>query len=415
CESCHGTFDSVSTLMTARGRRIRNLQRVGDEVVLVSKVTGRRHPVTQVKHLLTPGHPRYSARAAAAMTPQHARLECYTCHVGFVTNFFGFHFDRNEQFTQLDLLSGERTPGRVSTQEKVFATFNQLRLGFNHEGRIAPWIVGFSTIGSAHGPDGTQILRQEAPVTAAGLSGVSMVPHQIHNVRPEARACADCHRSSAVFGRGSANFRLTREIAFAVTGAALWSVGLHGKSPAQSKPLARLDLSGAPRTLAIVPDEVRGRARFVLVAAESGELHVVDVANPAMPRLAATRRVLHDPRRMVVAGRHLFVADGTAGVAVFDLEKPNAPRPVGTLPTVEARALALSWPWLLVADGPGGLLVVDVSTPERLRVLAEVDLNFESPVANDATDVAVLFQASRTYRTRQGRLERTRPRHLAFV
>jgi hypothetical protein len=90
------------------------------------------------------------------MTSEHEKLECYTCHNGWNVDFFGFHFDRNEQFTQLDLLSGERTPGRVTTQEKVFATFNQLRLGWNHEGEIAPWLVGFSTIGSAHdaqGPD----------------------------------------------------------------------------------------------------------------------------------------------------------------------------------------------------------------------------------------------------------------------
>ena len=92
------------------------------------------------------------------MNAMHGRLECYACHTSWNVNFFGFHFDRNEQFTQLDLISGKRTPGRVTTQEKVFATFNQLRLGFNHEAMVAPYMVGFSTIGSARDRKGGQVI-----------------------------------------------------------------------------------------------------------------------------------------------------------------------------------------------------------------------------------------------------------------
>ena len=107
------------------------------------------------------------------MTKVHDRLECSSCHAAWTVDFFGFHFDRNEQFTQLDLLSGRRTPGRVTTQEKVFATFNPLRLGFNHEGKVAPYVVGFSTIGSFHDDQGALGLDQALPVTAAGQSGVT--------------------------------------------------------------------------------------------------------------------------------------------------------------------------------------------------------------------------------------------------
>ncbi|MEE9126288.1 MAG: multiheme c-type cytochrome, partial [Planctomycetota bacterium] len=106
CTSCHGTFDRVSDLMTSHGNRVSNLKRVGDDFFLVSKVTGKRHKVTQVKYLLDPKRPEYNRRAAAAMNDSHGRLECYTCHNGWNVNFFGFHFDRNEQFTQLDLISG---------------------------------------------------------------------------------------------------------------------------------------------------------------------------------------------------------------------------------------------------------------------------------------------------------------------
>src|SRR4029079_10906512 len=127
-------------------------------------------PVKQARHVIDPKRPEYNERAAAAMKGEHKKLESYACHRSWNVDFFGFHFDRNEQFTQLDLLSGKRTPGRVSTQEKVFATFNQLRLGWNHEGAIAPWVVGFSTIGTAHDEKGAAPLWQAVPQTRAGLS-----------------------------------------------------------------------------------------------------------------------------------------------------------------------------------------------------------------------------------------------------
>jgi hypothetical protein len=73
--------------------------------------------VPQVVHVLDPAHPAYNAEAARAMTPEHAGIECYTCHAGWNVNFLGFHFDRNASLSQLDLLSGARTPGRVTTQE----------------------------------------------------------------------------------------------------------------------------------------------------------------------------------------------------------------------------------------------------------------------------------------------------------
>ena len=50
CESCHGTATAESDLTSRKGRPLRNLERddAGD-VWLTSKVTGKRHPVTQIK------------------------------------------------------------------------------------------------------------------------------------------------------------------------------------------------------------------------------------------------------------------------------------------------------------------------------------------------------------------------------
>lgn len=415
CTSCHGTFDRVSDLMTSHGNRVSNLRRSGDEFFLVSKVTGKRHKVTQVKHVLDPKRPEYNRRAAAAMNQNHQRLECYTCHNGWNVNFFGFHFDRNEQFTQLDLISGQRTPGRVTTQEKVFATFNQLRLGFNHEGMIAPYLVGFSTIGSAHDKKGNKILHQATPETAAGLSGVTMIPHQMHTTRPEARGCVECHRTGVTYGLGSVNFRLTREFGYAVTGYGLHTIAVNGRETAQTRPVAALDISGEPTAVAIRQDEVHARATHAYVGCADGTLAIVSLKSPVMPKLLSQKKLLVEPKRMVAQGDHLYVADGAGGLAIFDIAAPQKPKLLGVMPAVDATSLALAWPYLCLADGAGGLVIVDVADASKPRALAAVDINRESSKPNEARDVAVLFQYSRTQQRRQGGIHRTRARHLAFV
>ncbi|MBK8097865.1 MAG: hypothetical protein IPK26_12200 [Planctomycetes bacterium] len=417
CESCHGTFTQVTDLLTSRGRRVPNLERDGDAFFLRSKVTGKRHPVVQVAHIVDQKRPEYNARAAAAMTPVHGRLECYTCHAGWNVDFFGFHFDRNEQFTQLDLLSGKRTPGRVTTQEKVFATFHQLRAGINHEARIAPYMVGFSTIGSARDSRGETILHQTTPVTSDGLSGVTLVPHQPHTTQPVARECVECHRTGVTWGLGSDNFRLVRAFAWALAPRGLVALAIDSRQLARSQPFAELELPGDHRALAIRSDPTHGHATHAYVATAAGQLHVVDLGNPTAPKLVETRDSLADPRAMLVAGDWLYVADGVAGLRILDLQKPASPRPVGKLPSIEARHVALAWPWAYVADGPGGLLIADVSDSKAPRALASVDLNGGSGSVNDATAIATLFQYSRTKALDElgARIGRTRARNLAFV
>ena len=417
CTSCHGTIDAVTDFLTSHGRRVTNLERDGDRYFLRSKVTGKRHRVVQAKHVVDPDHGDFNPRAAEAMTSSHADLECYACHAGWNVNFFGFHFDRNEQFTQLDLLSGKRTKGRVTTQEKVFATFNQLRLGFNHEKQIAPYMVGFSTIGSFHDEQGQPYLDQALPTSAAGLSGVTLVPHQTHTTRPEARTCVECHRAPATWGLGSTNFRLTREFAYAVDRGRLLVLAIDRKQPGQTKTVADLPLPAAPLSLAIRMDPVLGKATHAYIGCENGELAVIDVRNPVMPRLRNKRKLLAEPHRMVAQGDHLYVADGPGGLLIFDLIDPDTPKQVGAMPSTQARSLALSWPWLYLADGPGGLVVADVSDPEAPRALSSVDLNAESSAPNDAVDLAVLFQYSRTKALDElgDELGRTRARNLVAV
>lgn len=398
CEDCHGTLERESTLETSRGNRIENLVKEGAEYFLVSKVTGAKHRVKQAAHVVNPRHPDYVARAAEAMKPEHARLECYACHAGWSPNFFGFHFERQEQFTQLDLMSGERTPGRVNTQEKVFATFRGLYLGWNSEERIAPYMVGFSSMGSVSDEQGRTLIDQQMPVTAAGLSGMTMIHHQLHTTRREARDCADCHRNPTALGLGSpnANFRLGRNFAFVGSTRGLDVIALDRKQPGDSIPIATLPVLGV-RDVALAIEPLQGFARHAYLAIAGRGVMVVDLENPAFPRSLGLVKT-SDPRGLLVAGDRLYLADGAAGVAIFDLADPSAPKLLGRAAASDARDVELSWPHLFVADHAAGLRIIDVTVPARPAEVATVDLNEDEPQANEALGIALLVQPSRPSR-----------------
>jgi Ca2+-binding EF-hand superfamily protein len=414
CSACHGTFGEPSRLHTERGTPLKHLRREGERVFLRSKIDGREHLVPQAVHVLDAARSEFNAEAVKAMTEAHASLECYACHAGWNANFLGFHFSRQEQLTQLDLLSGRRTPGRVTTQEKVFATWKSFYAGRNERGAIAPYLTGFSSMGSVWDPDGGLILDQVLPVTAKGLSGMTMIHHQPHSIRPTARACVECHRTSATWGLGSANFRLARQLAFVADRRGIEVVAVDRSEFARSSVLVKFPLPDVVDLVAAV-DPLQGHARHLFVAEGGRGIHVLDVGRPSEPRHVAFLATL-DPRNIELAGDQLYVADGTGGLLILDMARPEAPRSLGRIPMFDAHDVEVRWPWAYVADGPAGLCVVDVSAPIAPRVLAECDLNGEARTANQAILVESLFQYSRpTARAGVPADERTRARNLCAV
>jgi len=414
CSDCHGTFDEPSRLATERGTPLEQLVREDGEVFLIGKVTGKRHKVTQVVHLLDPEHAEYNEDAALAMTSAHADIECYTCHAGWNINFLGFHFDRNETLTQLDLLTGRRTKGRVTTQEKVFATWKSFYAGLNEEGRVAPYLTGFSTMGSVTDEDGERVLDQVMPETAAGLSGMTMIHHQLHSTRPTARSCVECHRTSSTWGLGSSNFQLSRSLAFAADRRGIEVIALNRGALSASTALAKFVLPDVT-CLEILGDPIQGHAQY-LFAGEGGRgIHVLDVRDPTRPeRVAFIESV--GPRGMTVAGTVLYVADGAGGLRSYDVSEPAEPRLIGLVPMFEANDVYVQWPWAYVADGPAGLCIVDVRAPIAPRVVSALSFDLGGDRGQNAIDVEVLFQYSRPQADEDGPLdERTPARNLCAV
>lgn len=392
CSDCHGTFKERATLRTQRGTPLEHMRVEGGRVILVGKLDGREHEVPQVVDVLDPSSAHHVARALPAMNAAHERLECYACHASWNPNFLGFHFDRNASLTQLDLVSGERTRGRVTTQEKVFATWKSFYAGWNERGAIAPYLTGFSSMGSYTDEKGERLLDQVMPRTAAGLSGMTMIHHQVHTTRRGARSCVECHRTSSTWGMGSTNFQLARQLAFVADERGIEVVALNRQQLSSSQPLEKLVLPDVT-ALALRCDPLQGHAERLFAAEGARGVHAYDLADPLHPRRECFVSCV-EPQALLAAGDWLYVADGAGGLRVFDASKPGTLVPAGHAPSLDARAIALSWPWLYLADGAGGLSIFDVRDPRDPRlvsVLATSEPGRESRVVA----VQELFQYSR--------------------
>lgn len=414
CEACHGSTEHYADALTRRGTKLAHLVRTKDGLFLRGRIDGKLRRLKQVRDIVRPGADDYNAAAAQAMNSDHADVSCHGCHSGWNPNFFGFHFDRNEQFTQLEILSGQRTPGRVTTQEKVFSTFKSFYLGRDSHGRAAPYMVGFSSMATVHGKEGEILLDQELPVTRAGLSGMTMIHHQTHTTTARARQCVECHRSPQALGRGSVNFRLGREFIAGAGPLGAFAVALDRKTPANSVAISQVSVADA-RVAALMNDRLTGRAAWLYSASASDGLVATDFSQPAFPRVAARMKAaVTDPQAALVAASRLFVADGAAGVRVFDVSQPASPRQIAQVP-VPAFGLHLDGPHLFVAAGQDGLAVVDVRPGRDPVVLCEkFDLNGPDTGAFDARTVSVMFQFSRPHPDlMEG--PRTRARNLAAV
>lgn len=418
CEACHGTFEERSSLKTERGTPLKHLFRKEGEVWMRSKVTGAEHRIKQAVDVVTPGHPDYRAEAARAMTGAHGNVACYTCHAGWNVNFLGFHFYRNLALTQMDLLTGERTPGRVTTQEKVFTTWKSFYAGLDEKGRVAPYLTGFSTMGTVDDEDGQRLLDQVLPVTANGRSGLTMIHHQLHSTRPTARSCVECHRASETWGLGSANFRLGRQVAYVAERRGIEVLAFDRENPQTTVPVSKFVLPGV-ESLELDCDPLQGHGRVLYAAEKERGIHVLDVADPREVQQIGFHMAVN-PRDMKLSGEHLFLADGVGGLKIFRVADPAAIELVGSVPTIDAFAVEVRWPYAYVADGPGGLLVVDVRFPVAPKVVGGLEVNaFSSSGVNGRglVDLDVLFQYSRPMVDGSGQpsSERTPARRLVAV
>lgn len=148
----------------------------------------------------------------------------------------------------------------------------------------------------------------------------------------------------------------------------------------------------ADGTTAWNPGGVLNGARHITLAGEVAYitadrgLVVVDLSEPASPKLAAVRE-LRDARATAVQFRYLWVTDAD-GVKLFDVTNLRAPVavPEGTVPLADARRIYVARTYAYVAAKSEGLVILNVTNPRAPRIFQKVTLD---GTLNDAEDVIV--------------------------
>ena len=142
-----------------------------------------------------------------------------------------------------------------------------------------------------------------------------------------------------------------------------------------------------PRTVGVSPtsgwdhDLDVSDARAYVGAGEAG-LRIVDVANPAAPAEIGSYRTANDVTGVAVAGNRVYVAAGGSGLRVIDVTDPANPIETGHDDHKYAGRIVLRGRHAFIAGQHAGIWVADISRTGQVRVIAE------SSVAGSANGIA---------------------------
>ncbi|MFN0067318.1 MAG: Ig-like domain-containing protein [Limisphaerales bacterium] len=92
-----------------------------------------------------------------------------------------------------------------------------------------------------------------------------------------------------------------------------------------------------------------------------------------------------------VQGNTAMVADGAAGVTLFDIRRPQQPVALAQVDTPGyARAVACAGDFVFVADGAAGLAILDVGSPAAARVTRSIGFGAEALAVTAVNGLAVV-------------------------
>jgi hypothetical protein len=210
CESCHGTPYEAASLKDGRGRPIPNIYRQGDEVILVAKVTGQKHTVTQLERLMA-----RSALPAAMSIPGHMKtlegkhqLECYACHGLTALQHYGYTFCRDDRkMSPVDWIVGTgENSSTMPLSGKWSIGYTYLRwenpvLGINGRGRVSSYQPLYQAFITHTDETGEVLEENRILTTTGGFPNLSMVPVYPHSTTVRSLNCAYCHTNAKAMGQ----------------------------------------------------------------------------------------------------------------------------------------------------------------------------------------------------------------------
>jgi len=129
------------------------------------------------------------------------------------------------------------------------------------------------------------------------------------------------------------------------------------------------------------PVDLSVQFQYLFVSDAQG-LKVLNIADPVQPLPVPGAVVrLNSPHRLYVARDYVYLADGTDGLAIIDIEKPEEPRleqmfnaggAINDARAVQIGSISASM-FALVADGKNGLRVIQLISPDTVPEAAGFD------------------------------------------
>ena len=118
--------------------------------------------------------------------------------------------------------------------------------------------------------------------------------------------------------------------------------------------------------------------RFAFLASDGQGLRVLDISQPEAPEEVAFFNIPASAVGVSVAGDYIYFSAGQDGLHILFLVEPDSPRPeVQELGRIESRgetsAVAVTNQFLYLADGPAGLRIFNIDNPAEPVELGGVD------------------------------------------
>ena len=342
CVDCHGEINQPATLRTSSfaapegGNSLeamrtpwgkRRFERRGNLVLQRSMVDPElTWEVSQIIDTITPGSASYNEKAHLAKTIQkdgetwgtladetelaHANssMTCYACHSSWVTSCFGCHLSMtaNEEKPMLHY-EGEVTENWTSYNYQVIRD-DVYMLGVDGTvtgNRIAPARSSSAVVVSSQNKNREWLYRTQQTISAEGYSGQAFATNVPHTVRTtETKTCTDCHLSVSDDNNAIMAQLLMQGTNFVnfMGGYAYVGTGEEG--------IEAVAITEKDEPMAVVGSYLHGLAYPEEYQQHEEKDHLLETAY---------HHHSEDARSVLLRGEYLYVADGPAGLRIFDV------------------------------------------------------------------------------------------------
>jgi len=179
-------------LRTSKGRPMPHVKKTEKGFALISKVTGKSHPVSVV-----------TGKKNGHRIKGHERLACDSCHSAWSPQCYGCHQMLDLGKKGRDHIDGTDTAGRWAEGRGYFR-FERNIYGIDSRGRVGILVPGCQVWNTVVDDEGKIIPPYDSKVMSLknGLTSIAMGPIHPHTTRTEVPRCVDCHLDPKALGLG---------------------------------------------------------------------------------------------------------------------------------------------------------------------------------------------------------------------